>query len=564
MVTNGQNSIDTTSEIIARQIPVALLSPSPLNRKSSDNDPDIAELAHSIDENGLLSPISARPMDGGTYEIIWGERRWRAVRLLQQETIACFIRDLDDTQAQIERIVENYQRRDPSFMEQGEAVAALLQLTDRDVAEVANRLGQSVSWVRRRTKLPNLIPAWREELAKDETPYYAIRDSVGKMEEIAVLPPATQQVLLDNRVLRHVKTTKEIRSTIARYFMDLDAKPWTRAWEKKAFTGYGKKRCDACMRRSDRENALFADPDDANSGKKMCLDPVCWKSKCLAWCKNLIAENPGMVPMRQAYNFGDDNFADYFGIPPVSYCDWYERDDSESGREGYIAAVGVVIDGPEIGTTKNIWLEAPDSDEEDSEISQVHSWRQNHANKYQERQALAMLMAADITAYLADIDTNATIHAAQLAANQLRAAVWFGLNSYADSEEEDASIDNPDWNPLAWAWERTAEQIGEFVAGVAAEDIAQLHNGDRNATDANTAAALTAMFEIPLDTIATRASEELHKATSGEQDKDRDEPEEDEADDYNEPIAIIHAPEADDLTDPDDSIPYFPVLADAQ
>jgi hypothetical protein len=55
-------------------------------------------------------------------------------------------------------------------MEQGEAVAALMKLTDRDVSEVANRLGQSVSWVRRRTKLPNLIPAWREELAENDTP----------------------------------------------------------------------------------------------------------------------------------------------------------------------------------------------------------------------------------------------------------------------------------------------------------------------------------------------------------------------------------------------------------
>lgn len=233
MVTNGH-----TAEIVATPIPVSLLTPSPLNRKCEDAD--IAELAQTIAESGLINPISARLMEGGTFEIICGERRWRAFRLLERETIPCFVKSLDDTQAQIERIVENYQRRDPSFMEQGEAVAALMQLTDRDVSEVANRLGQSVSWVRRRAKLPNLIPAWREELAKDNTPYFAIRDHINQLEEVAVLPAATQQIILDSGVLRYVKTTKELRNTIAKHFMDLDAKPWSRAWEKKAFSGSGK------------------------------------------------------------------------------------------------------------------------------------------------------------------------------------------------------------------------------------------------------------------------------------------------------------------------------------
>ncbi len=280
MVTNGQTTIDTAA-IVAAPIPLTLIDPSPLNRHSADTDADIAELAQTIAENGLIAPITARPVGGGRYEIVCGERRWRAFRLLEREAIPCFVKDLDETQAQIERIVENFQRRDPSFMEQGEAVAALMQLTDRDISEVANRLGQSVSWVRRRAKLPNLIPAWREELAKDKTPYFAIRDSVNKLEELAILPPATQQSILESNILRYIKTTKEMRVAIAKLFMHLDAKPWSREWEKKAFSGSGKRRCDACMKRSDRESALFADPDNPNAGQKMCLDPECWQNKCL-------------------------------------------------------------------------------------------------------------------------------------------------------------------------------------------------------------------------------------------------------------------------------------------
>ena len=480
--------------------------------------------------------------------------------MLERETIPCFIKDLDDTQAQIERIVENYQRRDPSFMEQGEAVAALMELTDRDVSEVANRLGQSVSWVRRRAKLPNLIPAWREELAKENTPYFAIRDSVGKMEELALLPAATQKILLDSNVLRHLKTAKEIRNTIAKHFMSLDAKPWSREWEKKVFSGSGKKRCDACIKRSDRECALFADPNDANTRKKMCLDPECWKSKCLLWCKSLIADTPGMVPIRQGYGYGSDNLTDYFGVSPVSRYDWEERDETEA-REGYAEAVGVFVDGPEIGTTRDIWLEEPgeDSDEDDS-VSQLHTWRENSTNKYRERQALAELIAADTAAYLADVGVNTSMPFSQLAGNQLRAAVWFGVGGYANSEEDAASPDNPDWNPLAWAWEQAIGHIARHVAHVTAEGIAQLYNGDRdNDADKATAAAFAAMFAIPVDMIAARATDTLYTAT-----RDTGGGAMDAADESDAPAVSI-----DDITDPDDAIsvehfPYLRTLANAQ
>ena len=571
MVTNGQTATETTP-IIAMPLPISLIDPSALNRHSADEDADIAELAQTIAEHGLIAPITTRPMDGGRYEIVCGERRWRAFRLLERETIPCVVKDLDDTQAQIERIVENFQRRDPSFMEQGEAVAALLQLTDRDVSEVASRLGQSVSWVRRRAKLPNLIPAWREELAKDGTPYFAVRDSIEKLEEIAVLPPATQQTILDTKVLRYVKTTREMRSVINKLFMNLEAKPWTREWEKKAFSGSGKKRCDACMKRSDRENALFADPDDPNSDKKMCLDPACWQSKCLSWCKSLISDNPGMVPMRQGYNWNKDNLGEFFGVKPLSSYDWEERDEAEE-REGYAAAFGVVVDGPEIGTTKPIWMEAPtdDGDEsnDDDNVSAIHHWRENSVNRHRERAALAELIAADITAYLADIGTHAAIPAAHFADRQLRAGVWFGISGYVNSEEENTSPGDPDWNPLAWAWEQIAERIALYVADIAAEDIAQLYNGDRDyATHKATAAAFVSMFSIPLDMIATRATDTLYTTTHAESEPASDTATEAAADN-SEAGMRISADDADYLTDPSDSISikrlsYFPVLAGAQ
>ena len=557
MVINGQTEMET-SEIIAIPLPVALIDPYRLNRRCADTDADIAELARTIVESGLLAPISARPIDGGRYEIICGERRWRAYRLLQRETIPCIVKMIDATQAQIERIIENYQRRDPTFIEQGEAVAALLELTGSDVSEVANRLGQSQTWVRRRAKLPNLIPAWREELEKENTPYFAIRDSVDKLEELAALPPATQQTTLDSNALRYIKTTKEMRNIIAKLFMDLGAKPWTRTWERAEYSGSGKKRCDACMKRSDRESALFADPDAIGKGKVMCLDPQCWKERCLAWSRSLIHDKPGMVPIRHEYYAHGDDLGEYFGVEPVRRFDWQERNGAATVREGYTAAIGVIIDGPEIGVTKSIWLEQQDVNDADGEDDDagIDQWQEANVTQHQLRQALANIIASDITAYLADIDSNAAIPTVVLTDRKLRTMAWFGIFGYADSEEENAALDDPDWNPLAWAWEQTAGYIAEHVASIAAEDIAQIYNADRDHTAGHTfAATLTNMFAIPLDTITTRAAEALHTLTEG---ADRD-----EAD------AAILSVDVEALTDagdclPVETIPYLPMLAEAQ
>ncbi len=299
------------------------------------------------------------------------------------------------------------------------------------------------------------------------------------------------------------------------------------------------------------------------------------ENKSLAWCKHLLTTSPDMIPIWEGCSYGNDNLAAFFGVKPVASYEWQERRETET-REGYAALVGVVVSGATIGTTKPIWIQEPDeSDEEDSDVSAAHAWQRSNTNRHRERAALAELMTADITAYLADIDTNATLPAAQLAGNKLRAAIWFGISGYADSEEEPARPDNPTWNPLAWAWEQTTERIARHVAHTTASGITQIYNGDRDAeADTANTAALTTMFEIPLDMIATRAADTLYTATHSEQDANEDEQneigdsEQDNADgapaEYSaEPVAAL---DIDALTDPGDTIPvsYLHVLANAQ
>jgi hypothetical protein len=283
----------------------------------------------------------------------------------------------------------------------------------------------------------------------------------------------------------------------------------------------------------------------------------------LAWCKSLLADNPGMVPIRHGYSYTSDGLDEYFGVEPVRNYNWMERDGMDA-QEGYAAAAGVIVDGAEIGTAKDIWLELPDegndvdSDgDDDNDVSQVHTWRENNAAKYREREALAELIAADVNEYLADIGTNAAIPAAQLTANQLRAAVWFEVFGYADSEEIPVCIDDTTWEPLAWAWERVMNHIAKYVAAFAAENITQMDNGDRDTdTDRANAAALAAMFGIPLDMIGEKAADALHKATNGEQgaDSQNNAGVAETMEDSPEAAAPVIAVDVETLTDPEDTI----------
>ena len=106
-------------------------------------------------------------------------------------------------------------------------MTALLALYGNDVSEVAARLVRSETWVRRRAKLTNLSPAWQEELAKPETKYEHVRDSIERLEDLAILPPDLQDGLLADNRLSWRRTAKEFRQTIANAMHRLDRRPWT-------------------------------------------------------------------------------------------------------------------------------------------------------------------------------------------------------------------------------------------------------------------------------------------------------------------------------------------------
>ena len=125
-----------------RTLPVESLEPGPFQPRGGMDRTSIEELAASIREHGILQPILAREKPGspGQYQIIGGERRWRAAQLAQLHDVPVVIRDLGDREAMAAGLVENLQRSDLNAMEEAEGYRRLLE----DFGLTQELLGQAV------------------------------------------------------------------------------------------------------------------------------------------------------------------------------------------------------------------------------------------------------------------------------------------------------------------------------------------------------------------------------------------------------------------------------------
>lgn len=124
-------------------------------RQDFDEEP-LAELSRSIAEHGVLQPILVRPQPNGAYQIIAGERRWRAARMAGLAEVPVVIRDFTDEEAMAAALIENLQREDLNPMEEAMGYQKLMHTFDLTQEEVSRRLGKSRSAVANALRLLNL------------------------------------------------------------------------------------------------------------------------------------------------------------------------------------------------------------------------------------------------------------------------------------------------------------------------------------------------------------------------------------------------------------------------
>ena len=167
----------------AQEAPIELLRRNPDQPRRHFAEAELAELADSIREKGVLQPILVRPVAGtpGEYQIVAGERRWRAAQQAGLRTVPILVRDLDDLDVLEIGIIENVQRADLNALEEALAYKALIDRFGRTQDVVARVVGKSRSHVANALRLLNLPEEVREHLA-------AGRLSAGHARAIATAP----------------------------------------------------------------------------------------------------------------------------------------------------------------------------------------------------------------------------------------------------------------------------------------------------------------------------------------------------------------------------------------
>jgi ParB family chromosome partitioning protein len=139
------SAVATTSESEGgkpREIPLDQIDPNPYQTRSQVDQGQLAELAASIQANGVVQPILVRPQASGRFQLIAGERRWRASQLAGKQTIPAILRQVSDEQAMEITIVENLQRADLNPMEQARAFERLAREFHMTQEQMAVRTGK--------------------------------------------------------------------------------------------------------------------------------------------------------------------------------------------------------------------------------------------------------------------------------------------------------------------------------------------------------------------------------------------------------------------------------------
>ena len=140
-----------------RYIPINDIRPNPQQPRRRFDSESLQELAASIAAYGILQPITVR-QQGAVYELVAGERRWRAARIAGLRQVPCLLARVDEEDAALLALIENLQRRDLDYMEEAAAIARLLRRYGLSQQQAAERLGRSQSAVANKLRLLRLSP----------------------------------------------------------------------------------------------------------------------------------------------------------------------------------------------------------------------------------------------------------------------------------------------------------------------------------------------------------------------------------------------------------------------
>ena len=158
----ADNSIEEIASTSAVKLKIMDIEPNRDQPRKIFDEDALAELADSIAKHGVIQPLLVRPMPDGSYQLVAGERRWRASRMAGLPEVPVVIKELSDDEAMALALIENLQREDLNAIEEAQGIKALMDTLSLTQDEAAERVGKSrpaVANALRLLKLPDSVIA---------------------------------------------------------------------------------------------------------------------------------------------------------------------------------------------------------------------------------------------------------------------------------------------------------------------------------------------------------------------------------------------------------------------
>ena len=213
----GDNVMDNQEEKTSLYLPISQVE-SCAGQPRKQFDPDaLADLADSIREHGIIQPLTVRKLQSGYYQIIAGERRWRAARMAGLSEVPVLVIEADDRKAMELAMIENLQREDLNPMEEAEGYRQLMEQYNLTQEETAQRVGKSRSAVANALRLLNLCPSVRA-MVEDG------RLTSGHARTILPLSPALQKKAAD-AVLKSDLSVRQTELLVKKLTAEVKEKP---------------------------------------------------------------------------------------------------------------------------------------------------------------------------------------------------------------------------------------------------------------------------------------------------------------------------------------------------
>ena len=288
-------------------LPLACVHPSLTNPRKRFDEAELNELAESIKQHGVMQPILVRPINKEEvlankavhheYEIVAGERRYRASKIAEQEKIPAIIRDLDDITALQLQILENLQRSDLHPLEEANGFKALLANTSAKswtIDQLAEKVGKSRSYIYASLKLTELCTyaqdAFYDGKLKRETAILIARIPGEKLQTLA-----TKEITAEDYAGKTMSYRAACKHLQQRYMLQLD-KAIFDTHSTSLFESAGS--CFSCPKRSGNNPELFSDVESAD----VCTDPDCFAWKKAAHVVLIEASGKKVIKGEEAKN----------------------------------------------------------------------------------------------------------------------------------------------------------------------------------------------------------------------------------------------------------------------